>query len=113
MREGLVEFLCRNYPESLPRQRSVDEPPDEEVQRRRKLRSPSAAQGKEHERGPKAPGIHAEPESDGAGRSFSPDQKRRSSTRLEKQNRVKHTVRSLEKSLLRIVVDERTGFLFE
>jgi small-conductance mechanosensitive channel len=66
VREGLIEFLCRNYPESLPRQRSVNEPPDEEIQRRRNLKSVSTAQGKEHERGPKAPGIHAEPESDGA-----------------------------------------------
>lgn len=66
VREGLVEFLCRNYPESLPRQRSVNEPPDEEIQHRRKSKSASTAQGKEHERGPKAPGIHAEPESDGA-----------------------------------------------
>jgi small-conductance mechanosensitive channel len=67
MREGLIEFLCRNHPESLPRQRSVNEPPDEEVQHRRKLKSASPAQGKEHERGPKAPGIHADQKRDGAG----------------------------------------------
>jgi small-conductance mechanosensitive channel len=67
VREGLIEFLCRNHPESLPRQRSVTEPLDEESQHRRKSKSPSAVQGKEHERGPKAPGIHAEKESDGAG----------------------------------------------
>src|SRR4030095_15075204 len=67
VREGLIEFLCRNHPESLPRQRSVSELPDEEIQHRRKAKSPLAVQGKEHERGPKAPGIHAEPESDGAG----------------------------------------------
>jgi small-conductance mechanosensitive channel len=67
VREGLIEFLCRNHPESLPRQRSVNEPPDEEIQHRRKSKSTSTAQGKEHERGPKAPGIHAEPEGDGAG----------------------------------------------
>jgi small-conductance mechanosensitive channel len=66
VREGLIEFLCRNHPESLPRQRSVSEPLDEEIQHRRKPKSASTAQGKEHERGPKAPGIHAEPESDGA-----------------------------------------------
>jgi hypothetical protein len=24
VREGLIEFLCRNYPESLPRQRSLN-----------------------------------------------------------------------------------------
>jgi hypothetical protein len=67
VREGLVEFLCRNHPESLPRQRSVNEAPDEEIQHRQKSQSASSAQGKEHERGPKAPGIHAEPEGDGAG----------------------------------------------
>ena len=65
VREGLIEFLCRNHPESLPRQRSVSEPPDEQIQHRQKSKSASAAQGKEHERGPKAPGIHAEPKGDG------------------------------------------------
>src|SRR5205809_4861263 len=67
VREGLIEFLCRNYPESLPRQRSVSEPPNEVSQHRQKSKSASNAQGKEHERGPKAPGIHAESEGDGAG----------------------------------------------
>jgi len=66
VREGLIDFLCRNHPESLPRQRSVSEPPDEATQHRRKPKSASSAQGKEHERGPKAPGIHAESEGDGA-----------------------------------------------
>jgi hypothetical protein len=67
VREGLIEFLCRNHPESLPRQRSISEPPEEEIQHRRKPKSTSSAHGKEHERGPKAPGIHPESESDGAG----------------------------------------------
>jgi small-conductance mechanosensitive channel len=67
VREGLIEFLCRNHPESLPRQRTLNEPSDEEIQRQRKLTSSSTARGKEHERGPKAPGIHAEPERNGAG----------------------------------------------
>lgn len=66
VREGLIDFLCRNYPESLPRQRSVSEPPDEAIQHRRKLKSGSPEQGKEHERGPKAPGIHSEQKGDGA-----------------------------------------------
>jgi hypothetical protein len=65
VREGLIEFLCRNHPESLPRQRSVSEPPDEQIQHRQKSKSTSAARGKEHERGPKAPGIRAEPKRDG------------------------------------------------
>jgi small-conductance mechanosensitive channel len=67
VREGLIKFLCRNHPESLPRQRSVEEAPDEETQYRRKSKSTSTTQGKEHERGLKAPGIHAEPESDRTG----------------------------------------------
>jgi small-conductance mechanosensitive channel len=66
VREGLIDFLVRNYPESLPRQRSISELADEEFQHRRKPKSASTEQGKEHERGSKAPGIHAEPESDGA-----------------------------------------------
>jgi small-conductance mechanosensitive channel len=66
VREGLIEFLCRKYPESLPRQRSVSEPLDEAIEHRRKLDSASPEQGKEHERGPKAPGIHPEQKGDGA-----------------------------------------------
>ena len=42
-------------------------PPADDVQHRRKLKSASAAQGKEHERSPKSPGIQAESEGDGAG----------------------------------------------
>jgi small-conductance mechanosensitive channel len=67
VREGLIEFLCRNYPESLPRQRSVNETPDEDIHRRQKPKGATTPQGQEHERGPKAPGIHAEQERDGAG----------------------------------------------
>jgi small-conductance mechanosensitive channel len=67
IREGLIEFLCRNYPESLPRQRSVDEPSDEEIQQKRKSKSAIAIAGKEHERGPKAPGIQPEHKDDGSG----------------------------------------------
>jgi small-conductance mechanosensitive channel len=66
VREGLIEYLCRNHPESLPRQRNVDESPGEEIQHPRKPKSASTLQGKEHERGPKAPGIHAESDGDGA-----------------------------------------------
>jgi len=48
VREGLIEFLCRNYPESLPRVRNVEEP--SEIQRRtRKDEIPTS--GKEYERG--------------------------------------------------------------
>jgi small-conductance mechanosensitive channel len=67
VREGLVQFLCRNYPESLPRSRNVMEPSDEEIQQRRNSKTTAATGGKEHERGPKAPGIHPEQKGDGAG----------------------------------------------
>src|SRR5437660_8493089 len=67
VREGLIAFLCSNYPESLPRQRNVSQPPDEGIQHRRKSKSALVVQGREHERGPTAPGIHAELDSDGAG----------------------------------------------
>src|SRR5437667_1506640 len=67
VREGLIEFLCRSHPESLPRQRNVSQPPEEGMQHARKSKSALAAQGKEHERGHTAPGIHAEPDNDGAG----------------------------------------------
>jgi len=67
VREGLIEFLCHNHPESLPRQRNVSQPPDEGIQHRRKSKSALVVRGKEHERGPTAPGIHAELDSDGAG----------------------------------------------
>jgi len=67
VREGLIEFLCHNHPESLPRQRNVSQPADEGIQHRRKSKSALVVRGKEHERGPTAPGIHAELDSDGAG----------------------------------------------
>ena len=67
VREGLIEFLCRNYPESLPRQRSVGEAPGKDIQRPQKLESATTAPGKEHERGPKTPGIQSEDRDDGAG----------------------------------------------
>jgi small-conductance mechanosensitive channel len=67
VREGLIEFLCCNYPESLPRQRSVNETPDEEIQRQHRAKRATSPQGQEHERGPKAPGIHQEHKGDGAG----------------------------------------------
>src|SRR6266446_3558815 len=65
VREGLIDFLCRNYPESLPRVRNVTEPPDEEIQQA-KPRHGSAAGGKEHERGSKSPGVHADDRRDGS-----------------------------------------------
>jgi small-conductance mechanosensitive channel len=65
VREGLIEFLRRDYPESLPRVRNVDEGPDEEI-RRRKSKDGAAVSGKEHERGSKSPGLHPDEKTDGA-----------------------------------------------
>jgi small-conductance mechanosensitive channel len=65
VREGLIEFLWRNHPESLPRVRNVNEPSDEEIQRKKSKRAEPSS-GKEHERGPKSPGVHAEDKTDGA-----------------------------------------------
>ncbi|MBO0694589.1 MAG: mechanosensitive ion channel [Verrucomicrobia bacterium] len=65
VREGLIEYLCRNHPESLPRQRNVNEISDDEIQRGHKQKVATTPPGQEHERGPKAPGIHAELKSDG------------------------------------------------
>jgi len=53
----LIEFLRRDYPESLPRVRIVNEPPDEEI-RRKKIKRWRAVSGKEHERGSKSPVLH-------------------------------------------------------
>jgi small-conductance mechanosensitive channel len=67
VREGLVEFLRRDYPESLPRVRNVTEPSDEEIQRKKsKSKDGAAASGKEHERGSKTPGLHPDEQADGA-----------------------------------------------
>ena len=84
VREGLIEFLCRNHPESLPRQRNVNEPPEEETQHRQKSKSGLTAQGKEHERGPKTPGIRAYWQLAGASREGD------EIAALEKQNSAKH-----------------------
>src|SRR2546423_6252916 len=65
VREGLIQFLCRNHPESLPRTRTVTVPADKEIPQR-KLEDGAATSGKEHERGSKSPGVHAENKSDGA-----------------------------------------------
>ena len=64
VREGLIEFLRRDYPESLPRVRNVNEPPEEI--RRKKSKDGAAVSGKEHERGSKSPGLHADEKADGA-----------------------------------------------
>ena len=62
VREGLIQFLYRNYPESLPRLR-VEGPSDEEIQR--KQEEGATTSGKEHERGSKSPGVHPETKANG------------------------------------------------
>src|SRR3989440_6411001 len=66
VREGLIEFLCHNHPESLPRQRNVSQPPDEGIQHRRKSSEHEITPGAQHERGDKSPGVHPEAKTDGA-----------------------------------------------
>ena len=63
VREGLIEFLCRNYPESLPRVRNVEV--DESKTPRRGSADAETVSGKEHERGDKSPGVHPEAKRDG------------------------------------------------
>ena len=64
VREGLINFLVRNHPESLPRSRnvSVEEPT---ASQRRKLKEEASVSGTEHERGDKSPGVHPEAKTDG------------------------------------------------
>ena len=64
VREGLINFLVRNYPESLPRTRNVDVEEATRTQRR-ETKQESATPGAEYERGDKTPGVHAEEMSDG------------------------------------------------
>src|SRR4029077_12140853 len=68
VREGLVEFLRRNHPESLPRSRnmSVD---DESPKAERRKHKDEVTPGAEHERGDKSPGVHPDAKADGHARS--------------------------------------------
>jgi small-conductance mechanosensitive channel len=74
VREGLIDFLRREHPESLPKMRNVDVTPDEEIPRKNAIPvedSPRRARteptrGTEHEKGDKSPGVHPEAKSDGA-----------------------------------------------
>src|SRR6266513_6192936 len=67
VREGLIEFLRRDYPESLPRVRNVDvDEPSESKPRRGKSADGETVSGQEHERGSKTPGLHPDEKSDGA-----------------------------------------------
>ena len=64
VREGLIEFLSRNYPESLPRVRNVTEPLDDEIRPGKQNRVGTS--GKEHSRGSTTPGVRAVHGADGA-----------------------------------------------
>jgi len=66
VREGLIDFLVRNYPESLPRSRNVNVDDEAPHVQRRKSKEESPTPGAEHERGDKSPGAHAEEKHDGS-----------------------------------------------
>src|SRR5438309_7785691 len=67
VREGLIEFLRRDYPESLPRVRNVEvDEPSESKPRRGKSADGETVSGQEHERGSKTPGLRPDEKSDGA-----------------------------------------------
>ena len=68
IREGLINFLVRNYPESLPRSRNVNVDDESPKVERRKSKD-EVTPGSEHERGDKSPGVHPETKDDGAGNS--------------------------------------------
>ena len=64
VREGLIQFLVRNYPESLPKTRNVEG--DEPKTPRRKSTEVGTIAGSEHEKGDKSPGVHSDDKGDGA-----------------------------------------------
>jgi hypothetical protein len=64
VREGLIEFLRRCYPESLPRVRISTDGAQDQIQLGKQ--DGAAASGKEHERGSKSPGVHADDRTDGS-----------------------------------------------
>ncbi len=60
VREGLIEFLRQNYPESLPHVRNITEEMSDRPRQRRSDGASDGDAGKQHERGDQAPGVHAE-----------------------------------------------------
>lgn len=60
VREGLINFLVRNYPESLPRSRNVNVDDEHPKSSPRKSTDGESTPGSEHERGDKSPGVHPE-----------------------------------------------------
>src|SRR5437762_11605377 len=67
VREGLIDFLVRNYPESLPRSRNMNVDDEHPRAPRGKSSAAETVAGQEHERGDKSPGVHAD-DKDGADR---------------------------------------------
>src|SRR5205823_2031481 len=65
IREGLINFLVRNYPESLPRSRNVNVDDEAPHLQRRKSTDESRTPGAEHEKGDKSPGVHPEATTEG------------------------------------------------
>jgi small-conductance mechanosensitive channel len=65
VREGLINFLVRNYPESLPRSRNVNVDDGSPKVHRRRSTTEETTPGAEHERGDKSPGVHPESKTDG------------------------------------------------
>src|SRR2546423_9376719 len=59
IREGLIDFLVRNYPGSLPRSRNVNVD-DESPHATRRKQKDEVTPGSEHERGSKSPGVRPE-----------------------------------------------------
>jgi small-conductance mechanosensitive channel len=64
VREGLIQFLVQNYPESLPRARNLNVDDEKKTSpsrtSRRSTSDVETTPGSEHERGDKSPGVHAD-----------------------------------------------------
>jgi small-conductance mechanosensitive channel len=65
IREGLINFLVRNHPESLPRSRSKNVNDEGPKTLPRKTADEEVTPGSQHERGDKTPGVHTEDKGDG------------------------------------------------
>jgi small-conductance mechanosensitive channel len=66
IREGLINFLVRNYPESLPRSRNLNvDDTASPARTRRRSTTDEGIPGQQHERGDKSPGVHPEAKTDG------------------------------------------------
>jgi small-conductance mechanosensitive channel len=64
IREGLIEFLCENFPDSLPRARNVNVGETTKARRQKEIQ-PAPVSGLEHERGSKSPGVHMDVKEEG------------------------------------------------